>query len=170
MLRPKPSNIVLQGNTPADLAVLERTWEGATDWGHTTYRGTVHCARRAMICEGTLSSTSECRTRMRCSLRSWKKRWRCRKLPGTCVLSSSSRVLLGFTTGANVRSWLPSALPTNTQPDTFKAQQAVSILVWAVACKADGYSWVLRGLRRHHMAILAGMLADRMFRCWESEG
>ena len=52
----------------------------------------------------------------------------------------------------------------------FKAQQAVSILVWAVACKADGYSWVLRGLRRHHMAILAGMLADRMFRCWESEG
>ena len=119
--------------------------------------------RRAMICEGTLNSTSECNTRMRCSLRSWKKRWRCRKLPGTCVLSSSSRVLLGFTTGANVRSWLPSALPAIPQPDPSKAQQAVCILLRAVACRADGFLWGLRGLRRHHMAILAGELADGMF-------
>ena len=51
-----------------------------------------------------LGRTSACRMRMRCCLRSWKKRWRCRNLPGTCTLSSSSRALLALITGANVNS------------------------------------------------------------------
>ena len=81
---------------------------------------------------------------MRCSLRSWKKRWRCRKLPGTCVLSSSMRVLLGFTTGANVRFWLPSAQMISPQPDPLKAQQALCELVRAVMCRADSTSGTQR--------------------------